>query len=122
MWVRRLLLVTTVAAALLAAGCAAKVPSAAPGIVGAITSVESSDSGVTVLVEGGQQPAGAVSDKASVRVTDDTTVIDTDGSSTDPARLATGMRVRVWFEGPVAESYPVQGTAAVVEIRSAQAP
>jgi hypothetical protein len=32
------------------------------------------------------------------------------------ARLAKGTRVRVWFEGAVAESYPVQGSAKAVQI------
>jgi hypothetical protein len=32
--------------------------------------------------------------------------------------LALGQWVRVWFNGPVAESYPVQGTAGTVVIDS----
>ncbi len=31
-------------------------------------------------------------------------------------RLRVGSRVQVWFDGPVAESYPVQGTAATILI------
>lgn len=35
--------------------------------------------------------------------------------------LQVGQRVHVWFAGPVRESYPVQGTAARIELAS-QAP
>jgi len=69
-----------------------------------------------ILVEGGEQPQGAVSDKASVTVTDATDVFDAAGTLSTWEALAQGQQVEVWFTGPVAESYPVQGTAGAVRI------
>ena len=96
-----------------------EVPTTPVGIVGEIKSVEFSDGGeiiATMLVEGGEQPAGAVSDKAMVTVTTDTNVAQ--GDRWVPAQdLAVGMTVRVWFDGAVAESYPVQGSASFIEVQ-----
>ncbi len=93
-------------------------PDTPVGIVGEIKSLTPSEQNgfsVTMLVEGGEQPAGAVSDKAMVTVSGETLV--SRGERWIPARdLAVGMVVRVWFEGAVAESYPVQGTASFVEV------
>jgi hypothetical protein len=108
------------AAASLATGCG---PSTTPpddpaGIVGAITSITpatATDIWGSILVEGGEQPTGAVSDKASVTISDETTIVR-DGVAIGADDLAVGMTVRVWFEGPVAESYPVQGTASFIEV------
>ena len=97
----------------------ADAPTTPAGITGEITSVELSERpgiALAMLVEGGKQPTGAVSDKAMVTVTDETRIARAD--EREGARsLAVGMKVRVWFEGPVAESYPVQGTAGFVEIQ-----
>ena len=100
-------------------GASAEAPTSPAGITGEITNVEPSERpGVvcTMLVEGGKQPAGAVSDKAMVTVTDETRITRADERE-GAQSLAVGMTVRVWFEGPVAESYPVQGTAGFVEIQ-----
>lgn len=129
---RRLAAVALVAVALAAlalgvSGCGlvggasgkAAPPSEPAGITGTITSVNKSDGGDafgTILVEGGEQPAGAVSDKASVTITEDT-VVSKNGRRITPVELAAGMKVRVWFEGAVAESYPVQGTARFIEVQ-----
>lgn len=103
-----------------AVGCAAdEVPSEAPGITGTITDVLETADGASIRVEGGTQPAGAVSDKAQVAVTGETDLFGADGTKLDGAEeLAVGQTVRVWFTGPVAESYPVQGTAAAVQVVS----
>jgi hypothetical protein len=112
--------------ALAAAGCSlpgsgtspVKVPSEPAGITGAVKSVERTtqeSSAGSMLVEGGEQPAGAVSDKAMVAFTGDTQIARA-GRRIPPSDLEVGMRVRVWFEGPVAESYPVQGTASFIEV------
>lgn len=96
------------------------VPSEPVGIVGAITSIDRVDQeGVwgSLLVEGGEQPPGAASDKASIRITEKT-LIARDGRWMAPDDLEVGATVRVWFEGPVAESYPVQGTASFIEVAS----
>lgn len=102
--------------------CAARVPTEPAGITGSITSVErSTDTNgspvIRMLVEGNEQPAGAVSDKASVTVTSKTGVFGTGDEPATLDSLQQGMRVEVWFEGAVAESYPVQGTAKAVRLR-----
>ncbi len=70
----------------------------------------------SITVEGGEQPEGAVSDKAVVNVTKETAIFDADGKASTPDKLQVGTEVKVWFAGPVAESYPVQGTASAVQI------
>jgi len=105
------------------AGCAttSTVPSDPPGITGEIVYVAVSTdptSLATITVQGGKQPAGAVSDAAVVTVTKDTAVFDSEGKSAPPESLTVGTTVRVWFTGPVAESYPVQGRALAVQIVS----
>ncbi len=55
-------------------------------------------------------------DRASVRVTVDTVVWTAEGVRGTAADLAAGEQVAVWFTGPVAESYPVQATAGVIQI------
>ena len=67
-------------------------------------------------MEGGEQPEGAVSDQAVVNVTKETVIFDANGQPTTPDKLQVGTEVRVWFTGPVAESYPVQGAASAVQI------
>ncbi len=108
-----------VVAAAVLAGCGTpKPPSEAPGIVGKMESAEKLDGGEwSILVVGGKQASGAVSDKASCRITGDTTIVDTAGTEMDPTELSVGDTVAVWFTGAVAESYPVQGTAAYIEVR-----
>ncbi|MFZ5973867.1 MAG: DUF3221 domain-containing protein [Bacillota bacterium] len=88
------------------------------GIRGKITSRTQTDKALTILVEG-EITADTVYDKASVRVTDKT-VIQKDALSRafEMSDLTVGTTVEVIFEGPVAESYPVQGTAGVVRILS----
>jgi len=103
------------------AGCTSGPPNEAPGISGTITSIERSADGTIVLlvesVPGGpaQMSGQPVGDKASVRVGTDTPVVNLDGSDARPG-LKEGMTAEVWFEGAVAESYPVQGTAAYVRV------
>jgi hypothetical protein len=77
-----------------------------------------SDGSVTVLVQDGKDPSGAAL-AASVRVPASAAVLrSSDGGYTkaSPDDLREGDAVRVWFTGPVAESYPVQATAATVII------
>ncbi len=104
--------------ATLAFGCSSAPPTGPPGIIGEITALETTGAGLSMLVEGGKQPEGAVSDKAQVKVVGSTEVFDSDGSLTDADELAAGDQVTVWFEGAVAESYPVQGTASAVQLGS----
>lgn len=111
-----LVLVCLVAASLLTA-CTGSAPSTTPGITGTVTSLVPGDERpASMLVEGGTQPAGAVSDKAQVTIAPSTQFFDAAGEATKASGIKVGTRVSVWFEGAVAESYPVQGTAAKVQI------
>jgi beta-N-acetylhexosaminidase len=72
----------------------------------------------TLLIEGAKEKDTGY-DKAYVRVTAKTKVEKLDGKERKPARfedLKKGARVQAVFTGPVAESYPVQATAAAVLI------
>jgi len=72
----------------------------------------------SILVE--ERPADAAgSAKASVRVTGTTSLWKTVDGRQEAALvgdLREGARVQVWFDGPVAMSYPVQGTAKAIVI------
>jgi hypothetical protein len=54
--------------------------------------------------------------KADVRVTGTSKVLRRDGSVTDATEFRIGQKLKVWFTGPVAESYPVQSNADVIVI------
>ena len=102
-----------------AAACApAAPPTREPDTTGVITQV--ADGGRSVLVEERPQEQSG-STKTSVRVTGDTRIWRLTGVASSAARasagdLAVGMTVRVWFDGPVAESYPGQARAADIAI------
>lgn len=110
--------------AIVAAGCSgSKPPEDTPGITGEIGAFQRVDSGTviaTMLVEGGPQPHGALSDKAMVSLTDETRLFSAEGGRIEldefEEAARDGATVSVWFTGPVAESYPVQGTAEAVQL------
>lgn len=106
--------------ALFPSGCAARVPDTDPSIRGRIVSVLPADELGSIAVEADAPPAFEY-DRASVRITGDTTLLrETGNGDTEPigfADLAQGDEVDVWFEGAVAESYPVQATAGLVLVR-----
>jgi hypothetical protein len=111
----------TLAATLALPACSQAPPSDPPGITGSVTSLVPGDGRpASMMVEGTQpQPQGAVSDRASVSIPPTTQFLDAKGEKATfdaIAGIAKGTRVRVWFEGAVAESYPVQGSAKVVQI------
>lgn len=56
--------------------------------------------------------------KALVNVTGETTILTLKREEGDFRSLSNGIWVRVWFEGAVMESYPVQGTAGTIVIDS----
>jgi beta-N-acetylhexosaminidase len=101
-------------------GCAPTLPSEPPGITGAVTRLAAGDGRpASITVEGQTQPAGALSDKAAITVPPTTMFFDSKGNAASLgaiAHIAIGTKVRVWFNGPVAESYPVQGSAEAVQI------
>jgi hypothetical protein len=107
---------------LAACGAGTSLPDADPSIQGSITSVSPGKDGqVTIRVEAAGTPLYAY-DKASVNVTMDSRVLreSVDGSIEQATQsdLALGQLVDVWFDGPVAESYPVQAYGATVLIRN----
>jgi len=95
-------------------GCAGGPPSEEPGISGSVTTVQAAGDSVVMLVEAPSGSSYPVGDKASVTIGPKTRAVDETGAKIDAASITAGTRVDVWFEGPVAESYPVQGTAGWV--------
>lgn len=119
---RRLSLVLACIVASLGCGddsAAPTVPSGPAGITGRVTAVVAAGSYTgTIKVEAipGNPNAG---DKAIVTVPTSATILSVQRQDVDFRALSPGQWVRVWFIGPVAESYPVQGRAATVVIDSA---
>lgn len=74
---------------------------------------------VTVLIEGEKEPDTS-NDKASVRVTAKTRLVNSAGEKVSFAYLRVSQRVEARFTGPVAESYPVQAVAAEIWILGAK--
>ena len=103
---------------LLASACGGGAADRGPDITGYITSVSGRSDGVTVLVE--SEPSHpSIGDKASVAVTSSTRITRKapGGEVAATARdLVPGRQVQVWFDGPVATSYPVQGKAQALVI------
>lgn len=56
--------------------------------------------------------------KAVASVDAVTVVLDRDGKRGDFRTLAAGQWVRVWFDGAILQSYPVQGFANTIKIDS----
>lgn len=119
-YVRGLMLVFVAMMMAVTASCAAAEPPAGdPSIRGEITALTASDNGGTMLVESTGAPVFEV-DKAQTRVDDETTFLRETGSGYEAIGfedLAEGDEVDVWFEGPVAESYPVQAYGGTVVVR-----
>jgi hypothetical protein len=106
----------------LAAGCGMSsgttLPSEAPSIEGTIQQSSATQAGRRILVEATAPVAGRES-AAYITVLPGAVVLA--GSAETVVRasadeLVVGARVRVWFTGPVAESFPVQATAGTVLI------
>ena len=90
-------------------------PAGEPYLTGTITSVGGEP--LTVRIEeipGGLESGGA---KAVARITS-RTIVTREGNALTPRELRMGQRASLWFEGPVAESYPVQGEAAAISVLS----
>lgn len=99
---------------------AARVPSSPPSIDGRVTAVDRQGEGIgSIRVEANPAETSG-SDKAVVYITQTTEIVRGDSARANFAALATGQWVRVWFTGPVRESYPVQADAAVVQIDTAR--
>jgi hypothetical protein len=94
-----------------------------PDIRGTVTDLQLAGAGGqqilgTALIEG-PIADGTRFDQASVRITSETRIWEQQGTehrAVAVEALATGQRVEARFSGPVAESYPVQATAAEIVI------
>lgn len=107
--------------AILIVACAPATPRASsgpPSIEGRITAVDRSGDRIgTIRVEANPSESSG-SDKAVVRITQSTEILRGDSARVDFGALDNGQWVRVWFVGPVRESYPVQADAGRVQIDS----
>jgi beta-N-acetylhexosaminidase len=99
--------------------CAAPVsraPAGPPSIQGRVTAVDRAGERIgSIRVEANPSESSG-SDKAVVRITQGTEIVRADSGRADFNALSSGQWVRVWFTGPVRESYPLQADAARVEI------
>lgn len=90
------------------------IPDEAPSICGIITSLLPDQ----LLVEEDPE-ADAGSAKAAVRLQEGTRLLYRNGRAAEYEALAVGHTVSAWFDGPVAESYPVQAAAGVIVLEEA---
>lgn len=105
----------------LLAGCAGQPspgPSGPPSIMGRITSIDQAGEKIGSIRVEAEPADSAGSPKAVARITQGTKVVTAGGQGSEFGALEVGQWVRVWFSGPVMESYPVQATAATVMIDS----
>lgn len=89
----------------------ATIPRTTPSIIGQVTAIALP---VIVVEENPAEQHG--SNKANVRITGDTQVLRLGEGVVGASKLRVGQQVRVWFAGPVMESYPLQATAGVIVI------
>ena len=89
----------------------AAIPRTTPSIIGQVTAIALP----TIVVE--EKPTELHgSAKARVRITNGTQVLRRGEGVVGAAELRVGQQVKVWFTGPVMESYPLQATAGVIVI------
>ena len=103
---------------LVTSACGPGATKRAADIGGIVTSVSGRSDGVTILVES-DPSAPTAGAKASVAVTNSTRITRRAPGGEVAATLrdlVPGLRVEVWFDGPVATSYPVQGKAQALVI------
>ena len=91
----------------------AAIPRTMPSIIGQITAA--SPSGIVVEENPAEEYGSA---KAHVAIIGATQVLHQKKGAVAPAELQVGQQVRVWFTGPVMESYPLQATAGMIVIES----
>lgn len=95
-----------------------RAPAGPPSIEGRLTAVDRAGERIgSIRVEANPSESSG-SDKAVVRITQGTAIVRADSAPADFNALSSGQWVRVWFTGPVRESYPVQADAARVQIDS----
>lgn len=98
-------------------------PRGPASIAGRVTAVQRSGERIGSIRVEERSADEAGSAKAMVRVTQSTVVLGpTETERTDFNTLRVGQWVRVWFVGPVRESYPVQADAGSIVIDSTGSP
>src|SRR5688572_24426446 len=111
--------IVLLALVLAVSACGGGAANRSPDITGFVTSVSGRSDGVTVLVEADPSHP-SFGDKASVAVTSSTRITRRSLGGGEVAAMARdlvpGLQVQVWFDGPVATSYPVQGEAQALAI------
>ena len=113
---RMVLLFLSLCILLVGIGCSK--PDDTIGFRGKITQISSTGDSkeITILVEGEKQD-GVSYDKANVTITEKTIInLGAKSKKLPVSQLKEGITVEGVFEGAVAESYPVQGTARLVRI------
>ena len=99
---------------------APRAPAGPPSIEGRVTALNRAGERIgSIRVEANPSDSSG-SDKAVVTITQGTEIVRADSTRADFNALSTGQWVRVWFIGPVRESYPVQADAARVQIDSTE--
>lgn len=95
-----------------------ELPRGPASIAGRVTAVQRAGEQIgAIRVE--LRPADSTgSPKAVVRVTQGTEILTLASARADFGTLRVGQWVRVWFTGPVRESYPVQADAATIVVDS----
>lgn len=88
------------------------------GIRGLITKVLVNDSKtVTAIMVEGKVESDTLHDKAKVSIEKSTKIsTDKESKKLSSNELKEGMKVEIVFEGPVMESYPVQGKAKNIKV------
>lgn len=89
----------------------ASIPRTTPSIIGQVTAIALP---TIVVEERPTEPHGSA--KARVRITNGTQVLRQGEGVVGTTELRVGQQVKVWFTGPVMESYPLQATAGVIAI------
>ena len=97
-----------------------RAPLGPPSIEGRVTAVDRAGERIGSIRVEANPSDSAGSDKAVVRITQGTAIVRADSARADFNALSRGQWVRVWFTGPVRESYPVQADAARVQIDSTE--
>lgn len=86
-----------------------------PQIRGEILTLSQTGNAAGIYVEGEELNDSSVT-AASVTITKDTTLLNENGKSIKFDDLEEGTSVEIEFEGEIAESYPVQGTAKTIRV------
>lgn len=106
--------------AIFAAACGTDGAGDTVGIRGEVTNIAAGQGNTVILVEGSVDK-DTMFDKASVTIKPETSVVRMENGSETAAKsedIKLADTVEVVMDGPVAESYPVQGAAKLVRILS----